>query len=68
MTPPGGSIAGSPDGTFIQARDRYGNFTGVRKDGGHKPASHPDPRAQQPHGHVPGVTNSDGTPWLTINH
>jgi len=65
-TPPGGKITGSPDGRFIQARDAAGNPTGVRLDGGHKPASHPDPRAQGPHGHVPDVTNPDGTPWLPI--
>jgi len=66
-TPPGGRITGSPDGKFIQARDAAGNPTGVRIDGAHKPESHPDPRAQGPHGHVPGVTNPDGTPWLPIN-
>jgi len=65
-TPPGGKITGSPDGKFIQARDAGGNPTGVRIDGGHKPAGHPDPRAQGPHGHVPDVTNPDGTPWLPI--
>ncbi|MBN2195457.1 MAG: hypothetical protein JW751_21745 [Polyangiaceae bacterium] len=66
-TPPGDRITGSPDGRFIQARDAAGNPTGVRIDGPHRPATHPDPRAQQPHGHVPGVTNPDGTPWLPIN-
>ena len=66
ITPPGGRITGSPDGKFIQARDANNKMTGVRKDGGHNPANHPDPRAQQPHGHVPGVTNPDGTPWLPI--
>lgn len=65
-TPPGGGVVGSPNGRYIQARDAAGNPTGVRIDGGHKPAGHPDPRAQQPHGHVPGVTNPDGTPWLPI--
>jgi RHS repeat-associated protein len=66
-TLPGGRITGSPDGRFIQARDGAGNPTGVRIDGPHRPATHSDPRAQQPHGHVPGVANSDGTPWLPIN-
>lgn len=28
--------------------------------------AHTDPRARRPHGHVPGVTNPDGTPWLPI--
>jgi len=66
-TPPGGRITGSPDGRFIQARDANGVETGVRIDGGHPAPGHPDPRAQVPHGHVPGVTNPDGTPWLPIN-
>jgi len=65
-TPPGGKIEGSPDGRFVQAKGPDGSPTGVRIDGGHKPAPHPDPRAQQPHGHVPGVTNADGTPWLPL--
>jgi uncharacterized protein RhaS with RHS repeats len=66
-TPPGGNATGSPDGRFLQARDAAGNPTGVRIDGPHKATSHPDPRAQVPHAHVPGVTNPDGTPWLPIN-
>ncbi len=65
-TPPGGSITGSPDARFVQARDASGNMTGVRIDGGHLPKTHPDPRAQKPHGHVPGVSNEDGTPWLPL--
>jgi hypothetical protein len=65
-TPPGGGIQGSPDGRFIQAKDASGNSTGVRIDGPHHPAKHSDPRALAPHGHVPGVTNPDGTPWLPI--
>ncbi len=65
-TPPGGRIQGSPDGRFIQAKDAAGNPTGVRIDGPHNPAKHSDPRALAPHGHVPGVTNPDGTPWLPI--
>ncbi len=64
--PPGGRITGSPNGQYKQIRDATGKETGVRIDGGHNPKSHPDPRAQQPHGHVPGVTNPDGTPWLPI--
>jgi hypothetical protein len=66
-TPPGGRITGSPDGRFIQARDAAGDPTGIRIDGPHSPNSHADPRAQAPHGHVPGLTNPDGTPWLPIN-
>jgi hypothetical protein len=65
-TPPGGSVTGSPDGRYIQARGANGAPTGVRIDSGHKPAGHPDPRAQRPHAHVPGVTNPDGTPWLPV--
>lgn len=65
-TPPGGNIEGSPDGRFVQAKGPDGQPTGVRIDGGHKPSTHPDPRAQQPHGHVPGVTDADGSPWLPI--
>ena len=65
-TPKGGSISGSPDGKFIQVRDQNGKLTGARIDGGHNSASHPDPRAQTGHAHVPGVTNNDGTPWLPI--
>lgn len=44
-----------------------GQETGVRKDGGHPPGpKHRDSRAFELHLHVPGVTNSDGTPWLPI--
>jgi RHS repeat-associated protein len=64
--PPGGGLTGSPDGRYVQARGPDGEPTGVRIDAGHKPAGHPDPRAQVPHGHVPGVTNPDGTPWLPV--
>lgn len=53
-------IEGSPDGRFVQAKGPDGQPTGVRIDGGHKPSTHPDPRAQQPHGHVPAVTNGTG--------
>jgi RHS repeat-associated protein len=63
--PPGGSLTGSPDGAYLQTRNADGSMTGIRKDGGHG-ASHADPRARRPHGHQPGVTNEDGTPWLPI--
>lgn len=63
----GEQIGGRRDGSYIQVKDGNGVPTGVRKDGGHKPATHPDPRAQKPHAHRPGVTNPDGTPWLPIN-
>lgn len=61
----GESISSSPDGTWQQVRDPAGNPTGTRVDGGH-PNTHDDPRAQGPHAHVPGITNSDGTPWLPL--
>ncbi|MBL8239731.1 MAG: RHS repeat-associated core domain-containing protein [Bryobacterales bacterium] len=64
---PGESLTGSPDGRFLQVRDAQGKPTGMRLDGPHKPNTHPDPRAQRPHAHVPGVTNPDGTPWLPVN-
>ena len=62
----GEQLQGSKDGRFTQVKDANGNPTGVRVDGPHKPSSHPDPRAQEPHAHVPGQTNPDGTPWLPI--
>jgi YD repeat-containing protein len=63
----GEQIQGSKDGRFTQVKDANGNPTGVRIDGAHNPTTHPDPRAQQPHAHVPGETNPDGTPWLPMN-
>ncbi len=65
---PGETLTGSPNGKWLQVRDANGNPTGMRLDGGHKPTTHPDPRAQVPHAHVPGGTNPDGTPWLPVNH
>ncbi|MBX3193304.1 MAG: ABC transporter substrate-binding protein [Labilithrix sp.] len=41
-------------------------FGDLAIDGPHRPPGQLDPRAQQPHGHVPAVTNPDGTPWLRI--
>jgi hypothetical protein len=58
-TPKGGSITGSPDGRYIQARDAAGDLTGVRIDGPHGPG-------QRPHAHVPGVTTPSGDPHLPI--
>lgn len=63
---PGEYITGSKDGVWRQVRDPQGNPTGMRMDGPHSPNAHADPRALQPHSHVPGVTNSDGTPWLPV--
>ena len=64
----GEQLGGSKDGTAIQVKDSKGDPTGTRLDKGHKPneGSHKDPRSQNPHGHVPGVNNPDGTPWLPI--
>ncbi|MEK7811357.1 MAG: RHS repeat-associated core domain-containing protein, partial [Pseudomonadota bacterium] len=59
-------ITGSKDGTWKQVRDPQGNPTGMRMDGAHSPNTHTDSRGLQPHAHVPGVTNSDGTPWLPV--
>lgn len=69
--PQGNWLTGTKDGKWIQERTpdgtTKGQETGTRKDGGHKPGpQHTDPRSLEPHGHVPGVTNSDGTPWLPI--
>jgi hypothetical protein len=64
--PPGAKLTGSPDGRYVQIRDADSVPTGTRIDQAHRPAGHPDPRAQQAHGHVDGVTNADGTPWLPI--
>ncbi len=61
---PGQYVTGSPDGKWVQVRGPDGTPTGLRLDGLHSPVTHPDPRAQVPHAHVPGVTNPDGTPWL----
>ncbi len=62
----GQQIQGNKSGTYVQVKDKDGNPTGTRIDGGHKPSGHPDPRAQEPHAHVPDKTNADGTPWLPI--
>jgi RHS repeat-associated protein len=61
---PGQQIQGSKDGRWTQVKDANGQPTGTRIDNGHP--SHSDPRAQEPHAHVPGVTNPDGTPWLPV--
>lgn len=59
-------ITGSKDGAWKQVRDPSGRPTGMRMDGPHNRNTHTDPRALQPHSHVPGVTNPDGTPWLPV--
>lgn len=64
---PGEKLQGSPDGRWIQIIGPNGKPTGVRIDQGHKPGgAHTDPRSLEPHGHIPGVNNPDGTPWLPI--
>lgn len=62
----GEQLQGSKDGKWTQVKDANGQPTGTRIDGGHPATSHPDPRAQVPHAHVPGTTNDDGTPWLPV--
>ena len=65
----GNWLGGSKDGTWIQekepGKDLEGEASGFRKDGGGH-AREKDIRAREPHAHVPGVTNPDGTPWLPI--
>jgi RHS repeat-associated protein len=46
----GEKIEGSPDGKFMQVKDKNGNPNGIRKDGGGHP-KHKDPKSQGPHGH-----------------
>lgn len=64
----GEKVTGSKDGSFLQVRDKDNKYTGYRKDGPHTPIGNDDPRHLKPHGHVPGVYNPDGTPWLSIYH
>ena len=62
---PGEQVKGSPNGDYQQVLGPDGKPTGDRLDrGGHK--QQPDPRAQGPHGHRPGVTTPDGNPHLPI--
>lgn len=63
----GEQVKGSPNGDYQQVLGSDGRPTGVRLDrGSHSNQS--DPAAQGPHGHVPGVTTSDGNPHLPINY
>jgi len=66
--PAGHQLEGTRDGKWIQVKDKDKKETGTRKDGGHPPGPKhkDDPRSWEPHAHVPGVTNPDGTPWLPI--
>lgn len=61
-------VQGSRDGSFLQVKDAEFKATGIRKDGPHNEPKHTDPRALEPHGHRPGISNPDGTPWLQIYH
>jgi hypothetical protein len=62
----GEQITSSPDGKYQQVRDKDGKQTGARLDkGGHKGQA--DLKAQRPHAHVPGVTDSTGNPHLPVN-
>ena len=63
----GEQIKTSPDGTFVDVKKKDGKTsTGKQIHRGHKETTHKDPRALKPHAHVPGVSNSDGTPWLPL--
>ncbi len=68
----GNWLGGSKDGVWIEEKcpgaNPRGEKTGLRKDSGHDPGpKHPsDPRPWEPHAHVPGATNPDGTPWLPV--
>jgi RHS repeat-associated protein len=56
----------SPNGDYQQVIGADGKPTGDRLDrGGHR--GQPDPLAQGPHGHRPGVTTPNGNPHLPIN-
>jgi RHS repeat-associated protein len=68
--PEGHQVGGSKDGKWIQVKDEKGKQTGARLDGsGHKEGpKHPEGSAGlKPHGHVPGITNPDGTDQLPIH-
>jgi len=69
--PEGNWLTGSKDGKWVQEMKPgvgpKGEPTGQRKDGGgHPPPKHTDVRANEPHAHVPGITNPDGTDWLPL--
>jgi len=58
-------VDGTRDGKWLQVKDADDIPTGTRKDGGGH-SREKDVRGRHPHGHIPGVSNSDGTPWLPI--
>jgi len=62
----GEQVKSSPNGDYQQVRDSNGTPTGDRLDrGGHR--NQPDPKAQVPHAHRQGVSDSEGNPHLPIN-
>jgi hypothetical protein len=63
----GQRLTGSPDGKWIQVRGTSGEPTGMRLDGAHGDAAHRGTAGAEPHAHVPGVANPDGTPWLPVH-
>lgn len=63
--PEGHILEGTKDGKWIQQKDKDKIQTGTRKDGGGH-SKEKDIRGREPHAHVPGVSNPDGTPWLKI--
>ncbi|MDE3056020.1 MAG: RHS repeat protein [Verrucomicrobiota bacterium] len=58
-------LEGTKNGKWIQVKDKDKIPTGTRKDGGGH-SREKDIRGREPHGHVHGITNADGTPWLPI--
>ena len=62
-----GTRQGSPDGDFQPALGASCKTKVDRLDPrGYKATS--DPRAKGPHGHRPGVTTPDGSPYLSVHH
>jgi len=66
----GNWLTGSKNGKWLQEMmpgGPKGVPSGLRKDGGgHPPPKHTNPKANNPHAHVPGITNLDGTEWLPL--
>ena len=62
----GDQVTSSPNGDYQQVRDSNGTPTGDRLDrAGHRNQS--DQKAQVPHAHRQGVSDSSGNPHLPIN-
>ena len=62
----GEQIGASPNGRFQQVIGSNGQPTGTRMDKDGHPKQK-DPKAQEPHGHRPGVTDDSGNPHLPLN-